>query len=743
MGIDEKKMSHLRFKITDIVTIKYFLKKVYLILFKVPSFVDNLKEISTKAGLKCETNTFFQENFTETGTNYTLKLLKIYYFIEDFLIKSTDIAFKSFGLKGYIVKLTKVQTNFHYPQTSTERPYLLPPAQITITDRSNIFPVSKSPISETNRKINYPHFFSFKYDINKQAYIGEIIETFDPYYDYNMSNRSKIKLESNKSFRISAKQNDNILITNSDFNESLYDSKLPVSSYSMINDEVSMQLTAKKELQESKLLQKLEMTLKETMGMQGKDDGNNFVEKNKIDYAVGLHVLKLYANRLYDLDDLKKEMDRGSEEDENDANYIEKEGESNQNQAIVELKAEENEEESYEDESSYFDNRKKFKFLLDETNAKSFKPIIMMNILGVLILTALLAMNIIYSTENIHSYLEVNDYYNLLLSSSKRIVSTQLIYSSTFQMMIMSKGYYQHLDSNQSEVFRSEMKEALNMLESCQSYIVLNSKALSNNKFYTDDLVKINFFQILGNGSNIMFNLNDATQLTIAKTLNVLALNLSDINMQNADVFFIIYNLINEYFITLSEFNEEILLYLISLTTKTSDYLIVIFVIAIIIEFLGIFFLGFFFFHLVKYENKILGIFLEIPILKAKTHFLKCEAFLVQMQQGNEDEDVYDEENSVLDTEDKEEMEMKNTSKGTKHKKRKKYKIKYNNLKRFLLKLLVCFSLIEMFFMLDYFMLKTVFDNQLSFIPEINQTFLLNGNMGFLNNAIRLIFLKE
>ena len=659
------------------------------------------------------------------------------------MIKSTDIAFKLFGLKGYIVNLTKVQTNFQYPQTSTERPYLLPPATITITDRSSLFPVAKSPVSDTNRKINSPQVFSFKYDINKQAYIGEILETHEPYYDYNMSNRSKIKLETNKSFRISAKQNDNILITNSEFDESLYDSKLPVSSYSIINDDLSMQLTVKKELQESKLLQKLEMTLKETMGIQGKDDGDNKAEKNKIDYAAGLHVLQLYGNRLYDLDDLKKEMERSSEEDENDANYIEKEGETNQNQAIVELKAEENDEESYEDESSFFDNRKKFKNLLDETNGKSFKPIIMMNVFGILILIALLAMNIIYSTQNIQSYLEVNDYYNLLLYSSKRMVSTQLIYSSTFQMMIMAKGYYQHLDSNQSEVFRSELKEALNMLESCQSYMVLNSKALSNNKFYTDDLVKMKFFQISGNNSNIIFNLNDATQLTIAKTLNVLALNLSDINMQNADVFFIIYNLINEYFMSLLDFNEEILLSLISLTTKTSDYLIVIFVIAIIIEFLGILSLGFFFYHLVKYENKILGIFLEIPILRAKAHFLKCEAFLVQLQQGNEDEDVLDEENSVLDTEDKEEMEMKNTLKGAKHKKRKKYKIKYNNLKGFLLKVLVSFCLIEIFFMMDYFMLKTVFDNQLSFIPEINQTFLLNGNMGFLNNAIRLIFLKK
>ena len=130
--------------------------------------------------------------------------------IDEFLVKSTDIAFKHFGLKGYIVKLQRtILLQTAPPQTSTERPYLMPP-QLTITDRGSSN-VPKSTVSKSTKL----KVFSFKYDINKKSYIGEIYDNTENYYDYNMSNRSRIRLETNKSFRISSKQHENVLITNS------------------------------------------------------------------------------------------------------------------------------------------------------------------------------------------------------------------------------------------------------------------------------------------------------------------------------------------------------------------------------------------------------------------------------------------------------------------------------------------------------------------------------------------------
>lgn len=656
-------------------------------------------------------NTFLQDlNFTETN---------------EFLIKSIDISFKTFGLKGFIVKIERKPSETNHPQISGDRPLLLAPSS---SDR----PI-KPLISDTFRRNQIKsRAFSLKYDIIKKRYMGEILENIDNYYDYNITNRSRLKPETNRSL-ISSRPHENILISLSDVDES---SRNPINSNSQIMDELSLskQMFDMREPHESKLLQKLELGMKEQTSNIKPDDGIEILEE-KFDYSKGIRVLQLFGNRLYDLDELKKEMDRSSEEEDNEPN----EDASGQKQAIIELH-ENDEEENYEDDGSFFESRKKFKAILDEVNGKSFQTLVIINLVGLLLLIAFLIMNIIYSTGNLESYGEVIDYYNLMLKSSQRIANTQLIFSATFQLMLAGMGYYTYIPNNQSEVWRDELRSALNNLENDQSFLVLNSKSLSSSDYYKLNIVKMNFINnnnFEDYNSSIMFNLNDATQLIIAKTLNVLALKIQDINLQNADTFFILYNTLNDYFIKLISLNDSIRNYLEKLAFKADDLLIVIFIIAIILEFLGLLVLGFFYYIIIKYENQILAIFLEIPITKAKAYFLRCEAFLIQIQQGNEDDNAYDEENSGVDSEDNEEEFKSNVSKGSKMKKRKRSRIKYYTLKKFILKVLVAFSLIEVFFVVDYFSLKTIFDSQISFIPEIRDTMLFSGNLGFLSNSLK------
>ena len=280
----------------------------------------------------------------------------------------------------------------------------------------------------------------------------------------------------------------------------------------------------------------------------------------------------------------------------------------------------------------------------------------------------------------------------------------------------MGQGYYHYLPSDQYSVWKSELQQSLTMMETEHSYLTLHSKALSSSNSYIKDVVNVSF---LSNGSNstvgLLFNLNDATQLLIAKTLNVIASDLKNINLQNPDAYFVLNNLLNDYFINLEQFNQEIIDYLLNLTNKTSDNLIIIFVIAIILEFLGILLLGFLGLVIIKYENRILALFLEIPMFKAKHHFLKCEAFLIQLQQGNEDEDVYEEETSFVDSQDNEDEFKSSIGKNSsKMKKRKKFKLKAGNIRSFLTKIVLCICIIEIFFIVNYFTLKTIFDKQVN-----------------------------
>ena len=149
----------------------------------------------------------------------------------------------------------------------------------------------------------------------------------------------------------------------------------------------------------------------------------------------------------------------------------------------------------------------------------------------------------------------------------------------------------------------------------------------------------------------------------------------------------------------------------------------------------GVIVLIYFYVRISQHENHILSIFLEIPIHKAKLLFLKCEAFLTQLQQGNEDDDLMESEQMSDGSSDNENL-LDSSNKKT-NKKRKKVKISYVGLKGFILKLLILVGAAEGFFIMKYYFYKEIFDNQLSIQSEINSTLFANAMCGILVNSMR------
>lgn len=90
--------------------------------------------------------------------------------------------------------------------------------------------------------------------------MGELIESSQKYYDFMLTDRSKIKLETNKNFQVSSKMEENILITDNDSfnnpNENLGAYNLEMKSLDL-SSRMAITKRSNPDKNDSKLLKKI------------------------------------------------------------------------------------------------------------------------------------------------------------------------------------------------------------------------------------------------------------------------------------------------------------------------------------------------------------------------------------------------------------------------------------------------------------------------------------------------------
>lgn len=205
------------------------------------------------------------------------------------------------------------------------------------------------------------------------------------------------------------------------------------------------------------------------------------------------------------------------------------------------------------------------------------------------------------------------------------------------------------------------------------------------------------------------------------------------------------YNLLNDYSANLRLSSHYYSLEIIDLIDSLDMFLLIILIVSIFVSFASMVVLSVFYYLILKYINKILQVFLEIPINKAKNLFVKCEIFLTNLQQGGDDDDLLDNDNlSNFESEDAEEQgsftNQSNSAKKIKAR-RKRYKANYKPLKIFVIELIIVCLCIETFFVMYFLSFKSIFENELKVREELNNTVLLNPMFSFTNNAIRFKFM--
>jgi len=305
-----------------------------------------------------------------------------------------------------------------------------------------------------------------------------------------------------------------------------------------------------------------------------------------------------------------------------------------------------------------------------------------------------------------------------------------------FELEMLNNGILTNTPVNYEAKVRAKLDTTINLLAYFHDYIVFNSFGFSPQHTALMYSATTNIVFLDGNTTTSeLFDINDATNQIIGKAYLVNQEDLSNITMSDPNVFFVIYNSLNGCYKSLKNSVSLFIGDLVNMINNSENILVYSIVISVLLLFIGLIILIYFYVRISQHENHILSIFLEIPIHKAKLLFLKCEAFLTQIQQGNEDDDLMESEQMSDGSSDNENL-LDTTNKKS-NKKRKKVKISYVGLKGFILKVLILVGAAEGFFIMKFYFYKDIFDNQLSIQSEVNSTLFANAMCGILVNAMR------
>jgi len=671
--------------------------------------------------------------FTPEGT-YETSLMRV---------SAYDINFKEFGHQGYIIKIEKISTTqmtlapggvSQHGQSYLESSHLeTPNAMIYGLNSSKSSRRKKNPELELQKR-----FFSLKYDLATNKYTGEII---------NLENQPAEFIQSIERFN---RINENILITQSEFDDS---SRLAVHCQTENNEESFVKYVKNSANQESKILNRMEENMRKNLGIS-----TVAVEENKgekVEFGVGIRIMKLYGNRLYDPDDLKKEFLRDSDE-ENSEGTPKEGGDANKKEEKAQLgnsndKDEEEADDEADDNSSLFKTRAKFKALIMKQNTKNFFPITRLNLGGLFVLAVMITLGIIYYVLNIQQYSNINKNYNILYNSNNMMCMSQGILNKIHELILLNDGVYANTLSTveTANALKADIKTYTENLGNYQTYIQLNTFYLTaeHQALYQSNAVPM-YFQSNSTTNNtnlnttiLNFDLNAATQQIISSALTILSEPLSNITTTNSDVFFLTYNLLNDYAAALLLSTNYYSSETVDLLNDLQLFVLIILIISAFISFISLAILSIFYFYVLVYVNRILQVFLEIPINKAKTLFVRCEMFLTNLQQGGDDDDLLDNDNLSDGNSDENEEQGSYTTQSAATKKmkvrRKRYKANYKALKVFVLEMIVIIICIECFFAMYYVQFLTVFENQKQLQEELNNTLLMEPQFSYTNNAIR------
>ena len=465
---------------------------------------------------------------------------------------------------------------------------------------------------------------------------------------------------------------------------------------------------------------------------------DNFIniEGDNVKYGEGIKTLILWNNRLNELKDIKIDDMEAEDNDQLEDLKLEIEKREALLGGIISGQVSEKEDDrSYKTKTKYFFN-------------------LLIVVVFVLVLVFIVLSNIDYNTkyvqtENIFKLYDAVDY------SHRRTSDIQNILSNIREIYLINYGLFG--DRKSSEVQTKLNNSRTRILKSLQSIKevqkILVSKTMfslvpNNQILNTQDVTNIYYKDNI----SIRSDLDKGVQQFYSVSFDLINNDLSLITLDNSKVFFLEYNMFNDFWSILMKSSDNVVSKIRELSDFSTDQLQYQIVFSVLAIFLYFSFSGFFYYMLLlikKPKHELLNNFLKIPDYVITFYQNRCEMFLLLLA----GEDSLDELNNSME-ENEEDMNlitsnllMQNTHKRLKgesdddglmiiKKKIKKAKYQKNNFSLFGI-LFLFIGIVFAYFYLIMYIYSTLMEKLYVNLDEYNVTSLTETYFYFTDNAQR------
>ncbi|CAD8157650.1 unnamed protein product [Paramecium octaurelia] len=478
---------------------------------------------------------------------------------------------------------------------------------------------------------------------------------------------------------------------------------------------------------QSSMISSNQMDVLNTGNIKSQEKTEKSEEQNmntKINYGEGIKILRLFENRLQDIDDKDDVM---SDDEEIAKNSV---FQNNMEQAI------ENEQQSYEQNNIFRSRKNLFQILNSNQTPKVITKLSWTaNILAlILVVLSFVDFFIIYE--------QYDDIYNTIIlvkNQNQRNAELQTITTTVQNLLMLNLDVWQLKTDSDKATYESLQKTKLN--NSITNVDNLNKELMLSSVSLSDSILSMMGTDIVimksSDGNEQLYDLSEAIQQIISKSLIIRDKSIANINKQDIDVNFVLYNSLNSLIYQLRLFSK---LYANELRIKTQDngqsFLIILGVTSAAIG-LGLIIMIIAMISVSKNQEEVLAMFLDLPDKTVKYLYNKSENFISNLQMGEDDEVM-----SEADDVEKEEQEELNKTLKTRRKK-KHFKNTNKDQRNFIFGIFFVLLITQGYFVLNYLLSHTFLMNLDQMIPEINATARAESFYRFVDIGERALFLDR
>eukprot|EP00347_Sterkiella_histriomuscorum_P000937 403373955 len=346
------------------------------------------------------------------------------------------------------------------------------------------------------------------------------------------------------------------------------------------------------------------------------------------------------------------------------------------------------------------------------------------------------------------------------LSTSAQIILLFLIAISIAEYAIIFKQF-QDTKANFLLIEKSYMRtaELQKVVYNARSMILMNQGILTNYAGYESKdayvaAIKADFSASLDLIYKIQNDINlsqlpvsdEHDQLLNNKTISSTIFTISnmkvvDFNETNEDVFFLMYNSFNQFFMGLEKSSQLYVRELDDRSTDKKEVTLVFFVLSIVAEAICLIILFPVVHSVNQQKDKVLSLFCEIDNSVIRVLALRCERFInnLQTEEGNDDIDSNEDiENNLANDEDDEYTLLSGTGK-----RMKKAKGRTKTDKNFFFKFFMALLCIQAYYLQNYFLQNDAVDTTQILNSELNVTASIEPFFWFALNTQREMFFNK